>query len=82
MVAQDLISKLMITPDSLPRYSWSQQILRFQGRQFVGATGPVPRQIRSDLHAAALGGNSGVKAIVKRISTYIFWHSMYRDIKQ
>lgn len=70
--AQTLISKLVITPSSLPEYSFHQQILRFQGRIYVGSNGSLRFTIWQELHASGVGGHSGLKATLKRITQYFF----------
>ncbi|KAL5711777.1 hypothetical protein ACHQM5_014019 [Ranunculus cassubicifolius] len=79
---QQLISALILQPDCHPPYSFTNGILRYKQKIFVGSQGNLRHLIWQELHNSGIGGHSGIKATFKRISSYFFWPAMRSDIQQ
>lgn len=57
--AHTLISKHLISPNTISDYSWSFHTLRYQGCTYVGSSGPLRSTIWQESHNSSMGGTLG-----------------------
>jgi hypothetical protein len=56
----DLIAKLSLDNSAIPHYSWSQGLLRYKDRIWVGSNSNLQLKLIAAMHDLAVGGHSGV----------------------
>ncbi|XP_026394978.1 uncharacterized protein LOC113289790 [Papaver somniferum] len=62
--ANQLISQLLLSPDSAPHYTYTEGILRYKTKLYIGTRGNVIQSLLESLHVSALGGHSGVQGTI------------------
>lgn len=63
--AQDIIAKLLMDDQSVPHYTFSDGLLHYKSRIWVGNVPALQTQLISELHSKALGGHSGVPVTLR-----------------
>ena len=69
---QQIISHILIDPQSSPDHSFNNDLLRYQGKLYVGNQGKLKQQILHEVHNSGIGGHSGQLGTYKRISSYFY----------
>ncbi|XP_026441777.1 uncharacterized protein LOC113340943 [Papaver somniferum] len=55
-----LISQLLLSPHSVPNYTYKEGILRYKSKLYIGTGGNVRQTLLASLHASAISGHSGI----------------------
>ncbi|XP_020082482.1 uncharacterized protein LOC109706087, partial [Ananas comosus] len=79
---QQLISKLLLQPDPQSKYTYSQEMLRYKGRIYVGDQGGVQGKIIHELHSSALGAHSGARHTYKRAKQYFYLPGLKQNVEE
>jgi hypothetical protein len=58
--AQKIISALLVAPGSVPHYTWTDGLLRYKNRIWIGNNAELQQPILQALHTSAIGGHSGL----------------------
>ena len=69
---QHIISQLLIDPQSLPEFSFVNELLRYQGKLYVGDQKELKQQILQEVHNSGIGGHSGQLGKYKKASSYFY----------
>lgn len=78
---QKLISKLGADPVMQQKFSLKSGLLYFQDRLFIPKDSQLIPPILQEFHASPMGGHSGIKATLSRISAVFYWPGMHADVK-
>ncbi|KAL5729236.1 hypothetical protein ACHQM5_002212 [Ranunculus cassubicifolius] len=79
--ASSVIEELLVDASSRPSYTFTNHLLRYDQRLYVGSSGSLRHTIWEELHSSPIGGHSGVNATIKRITTYFYWPGLTKDVK-
>lgn len=74
--ATAMIAKLAVDPQSVPHFSFSQGILRFHNRIWVGSDDGLKAKLLQACHSSAIGGRSGFPATYTRMKQMFAWKGM------
>lgn len=66
---------------SLLAFSIHQGILYYKGKLFVPAETHIRDLLLSEFHNSPLGGHSGMKATLSRLTASFAWPQMAKDVK-
>ncbi|XP_026453896.1 uncharacterized protein LOC113355284 [Papaver somniferum] len=77
--AQQLISELLIPPTN-KLYSFTDGILSFKSRLYVGSHMKIRQTIIHSVHTSVVGGNSGMMGTYNREKSYFYWPHMKEEI--
>ncbi|KAI9186443.1 hypothetical protein LWI28_017293 [Acer negundo] len=70
----------MVDPNSNFEFIFSNKVLRFQGRIYVGKEGPLRGKLLEKAHFTAIRGHSGIKGTIKRLQQYFYWRTLSKDV--
>jgi hypothetical protein len=76
----DLIAKLCIDPNAVPQFTYSNGLLRYKGRVWIGANPELHKKLLLACHSSALGGHSGIPVTHMRMKKLFAWKGMKADI--
>ncbi|KAJ4759850.1 polyprotein [Rhynchospora pubera] len=79
--ATTLLQQVVAQPsEPHPAYTFSQGLLRYQGRICVGHSGPWRQQILQSLHDSPVGGHSGINATYQKLKRYFYWPNLKQSV--
>jgi hypothetical protein len=78
--AQDLLTKLVVSPSSVPNFSLVNGVIRYKQRVWLGSNKPLQLDVINALHDSPIGGHSGVPAMYYKVKQLFFWTGMKADI--
>jgi hypothetical protein len=64
---QDILSKVIVSRESVPQFELKDGLLRFKGRIWIGDNSSLQLRIMSALHCAPAGGHSGFPVTYRHI---------------
>jgi hypothetical protein len=76
-----LISKLILSPSSVPGYTMVNGLLKFKNRIWIGTNPNLQHQIISALHCSVLGGHSGIPVTYRRLKSMFAWPGMKKSVE-
>jgi hypothetical protein len=76
----ELISKLTIDPQVVQHFTFSNGLLRYKGKLFIGGNGDLQQQLLHSFHNSALGGHSGERATYQRLKLNFHWPRMKQHV--
>lgn len=76
----DTIIKLQVEPNSMAGYSFQNGRLEFQGKLVVGPIPELRKKFLQEFHQSAIGGHSGIKGTLERISLFVWWPTIRQDV--
>jgi hypothetical protein len=68
--AKDIIAKLTLFESAVPQFSWSQGVLHYKKRIWVGADSTIQLKLIAAFHESTTGGHSGVLVTCRRLKQY------------
>jgi hypothetical protein len=74
--AKDAIAKLTVDASAVPHFSWSQGLLRYKDRIWVGSSPELQAKLITSFHDSALGGHSGIPVTYKKRKQFFAWKGM------
>lgn len=77
---QEWITKLTVSPTTVPNFTFNQGILRHKGRVVIGGNIALHQKIFSTFHSSAPGGHSGEKSTLARLKLVFYWPGMKEQI--
>jgi hypothetical protein len=66
-VAKEMISKLVIDASSMPHYTWSQGLLRYKKRLWIGDAPELKLKLIAAFHDTVVGGHSEASVTYRRL---------------
>lgn len=78
---KQLITKLCESSTMQRNFSYRAGILYFQERIFIPREAAIIPSLLEEYHSSPLGGHSGIKATISRLSAVFYWPGMYADVK-
>lgn len=79
---QKLFAKLGATNQTQHKFSSKSGLLYYQDRIFVPKDAGLIPQLLEEFHPSPVGGHSGIKATLARLSAVFFWPGMHLDVKK
>lgn len=79
--AMDLLTKLSVSPASVPHFSLRDGLLRFKDRVWVGANHALRQQILRAMHNSVVGGHSGIPVTLRRLRQLFSWPGLKKDVQ-
>lgn len=79
-VAVDLLTRLVVTPDSLHPFSLSQGIIRHKNMLWLGSSKELQQRILTSFHSSPVGGHSGAPATYQHTKRLFYWLGMKIDV--
>lgn len=76
-----IISDLQRDASSHPKYSFTNNELRYKGKLVIGNDQTTKLQILNWLHDSALGGHSGRDATLQRIKSLFYWPKLNAEVQ-
>ena len=74
--AQELLTKLSITPDAVPGFTLRDGLLRYNHRVWVGHSKNLQTKLIVAVHSTAIGGHSGVAVTYRCLKQIFAWQGM------
>jgi hypothetical protein len=74
--AQELLTALLVNPDSIPHFTLQKGVLRYKGHVYVGALPSLHTKIISACHDTALDGHFSIPVTLRHIKQLFFWLGM------
>jgi hypothetical protein len=74
--AKEVIAKLMVDAEAVPNFTWSQGVLRYKSRIWVGADLTLQTKFISECHSSAIGGHSGVPITYMMVKQLFAWKGL------
>lgn len=80
----DIITTLLIDPQSHIHYSLDQGLLRYKGRFFISNHGNLREKLLQVIHSSALGGHSRINNTFQRMKSlfFFFYKGLKFDVKK
>jgi hypothetical protein len=75
-----LIAKLCIDPNAVAHFTYTNGLLRYEGRVWIGANPELHKKLLLSCHSTALGGHSGKPVTHMRMKKLFAWKGMKTDI--
>jgi len=79
-VGKALTQKLLNKLDT--KFSLKSVFLYFENRLYIPTETGMQHTLIKEFHSTPMGGYSGFKATLDRISTTFYWPCMYKDVKE
>ena len=76
----DIISGIALKQPQYSDFSFTNGLLKYKGRLYVGNGTSVKQNILWELHDSPIRGHLGQDATFKRISQFFYWHQMKQEI--
>ena len=67
---------------AVPSFSFTNGLLRFKGRIYIGTKGLLRQHLLKLLHDSPQGGHSGIQATYYRMRLYFYWPSMLKQVQE
>jgi len=78
---QHLIADLISSPQSHPKYTWSQGLLKRTGKLVVGQNAELRSQLIQLVHAYPFRGHSGAEVAYKKLIPWFYWKGMRKQVR-
>lgn len=79
--AQQLLSKLTLSPSSLPHYTLDNGIIKFHNRIWLGSNPVLHEKVLHALHGSAVGGHSGIPVTYRRVKQLFAWPGLKKYVQ-
>lgn len=79
--ASQLKDQLAIDPSSVPKFSFTEGILRYKNRIWIGSNTSLQNKLLSACHDSAIGGHSGFPVTYMRMKKLFAWTGMKTVVK-
>jgi hypothetical protein len=73
---QKIISALLVALGSVPHYTWTDGLLCYKKRIWIGNNKELQQQILHALHTSTLGGHSGIPVTYRKLKELFAWQGM------
>lgn len=78
---QKLVSKLQTEPNMQQKFTFKSGLIFFNDRIFIPKEAGIIPSLLLEFHSTPLGGHSGIKATLARLSSIFYWPGMHHDVK-
>ena len=78
--AQDLLTKLALHSPDDDGFALHQNIIRHNGKVWIGDNSALQTRLIATLHSLAIGGHSGTNATYHRLKYLFSWKGMKQDV--
>lgn len=78
--ANRIIAQLAIDSAVVPHFTFTNGLLRFKNRIWVGSDTDLRIKLMQQFHSAPLGGHSGIPVTLSRLKKHFAWKFMKRDV--
>jgi hypothetical protein len=74
--AKDAIAKITMDALAVPHFSWSQGLLRYKDRVWVGSSPELQTKLIAAFHDSAIGGHSRIPVTYRKLNQFFAWKGM------
>jgi hypothetical protein len=74
--ATQLIAKLVVDGTAVPHYTWSQGLLRYKGRIWVGKNQDLHTKLLASFHSLVARGHSRIYVTYRQLKQFFAWKGM------
>jgi hypothetical protein len=78
----DIISKLSIDSQAVQNFTYTNGLLRYKGKLYIGDSGHLKQQLLASFHDSALGGHSGERATYQRLKLNFYWPKLKKQVTE
>ena len=78
--AKQLLAQLAIHSPDASGFSLHQNLIRHQGKVWIGDNSALQTKLIAAFHSSAIGGHSGTKATYHRLKNLFAWKGMKQDV--
>jgi hypothetical protein len=75
-VTQDVIAKVIVQESTVPHFSWTDGLLRYKNRIWIGVDADLKKKLITTFHSSAMGGHPGVSVTYRRLKQVFAWKGM------
>lgn len=68
---QQLVAEIIVGLEQIEGYTYSNSILKFQGKLYIGISGDLRSKIIRDMHSIWTDDHSGKKVTLKRVQQFL-----------
>jgi hypothetical protein len=79
--AQSIIAKLLLDGQSVPNFAFSNGLLRYKSRIWIGHNQSLQAQLITALHTNAVGGHSSIPVTLRRLKQFFAWRDMNAAVR-
>jgi hypothetical protein len=65
--SKEMIASLLLDPNASPDYSWTNGVLRYKSRIWVGSDKELQNRLINACHSSVVGGHSGIPVTYRRM---------------
>jgi hypothetical protein len=80
--AKEMIASLFLDPNASPGYSWTNGVLRYKSRIWVGSDKELHNRLINARHSSAVEGNLGILVTYRRMKQLFTWRGMKGAMQQ
>jgi len=77
-----LMSKLAVTPSSVPNFTLEGGLIIFKDRIWLGANTSLHQKVMNALHGSAVGGHSGIPVTYRRVKQLFAWPGLKTSVQE
>jgi hypothetical protein len=71
---KELEEQVHVKNDSVPNFSWTNSLLRYKGKLYIGFHTDLRENLIQSFHGSALGGHSSDRVTYNKLNTLFHWH--------
>jgi len=76
-----VIARLSSSPQTHPKYTWSQGLLKKKGKLVVGLDEDLRQKLIQMVHTSPFGGHSGVEVTYKKLAAWFYRKGMRKGVR-
>jgi hypothetical protein len=76
------MSKLSIDSQIVQNFTYTNGLLRYKGKLYIGDSGHLKQQLLASFHNSALGGHSGERATYQRLKLNFYWLKLKKQLTE
>lgn len=76
-----LITKVQQNTEMQQKFTYKSGLLYFKDRIFIPQNSDLSQALLTEFHASPMGGHSGIKATLSRLSSVFYWPGMHSAVK-
>lgn len=77
--AKELLVALSTKAADMPKFSYSQRLIKYKGRIFIGTNGILRQNLLSSMHESCLGCHSGNQGTHQKLKSNFYWPELKKE---
>lgn len=79
--ALELMAKLSLHPESVPHFTFTNGVLRYKNRIWLGNNSALQQKVLTALHSTPLGGHSGIPVTLRKLKQFFAWPGIRKTVQ-